>query len=161
MIPLDTSRPHAHTHTHTEALRESGPHESEEKGPHCVPHSAKGEEGSPGACGPAYCSREGVGPRQLLEIHCPLPPQDRLGSLLALKALSGLGPSLSRLFRAPHLSQPTGPAPCWGPDCISLWGAALGSACLATSSGRQDYFLLPPLPLNVSVGVFQRTFNQR
>lgn len=91
----------------------------------------------------------------LIKYNAPLPSQDSRGSRwhgpLPLQTLQSSLP-----FPA-HRSSPAAGAP----DCIALWGAALASACLATSSGRQDYFLLPQLPLNMSVGVFQPIFNQR
>lgn len=137
--------------TNAEVLSESGHEASEEKGPHCVPHSAKGEEGQPvpeKAPGPPRCLL-------LIKYNAPLPSQDSRGSRwpgpLPLQTLQSSLP-----FPA-HRSSPAAGAP----DCIALWGAALASACLATSSGWQDYFLLPQLPLNMSVGVFQPIFNQR
>lgn len=137
-----------------------GTRDLRKKAPHCVPLSAKGEEGQPPGLGPAHCYRGGTS-GSFWKYNDPLPSQDHLGSLLALKALRGLAPPSPDSSELPTFPSPQVQPPRWGPDCISLWGAALASACLATSSGRQDYFLLPPLPLHMSVGVFQPIFNQR
>lgn len=79
--------------TNAEVLSESGHEASEEKGPHCVPHSAKGEEGQPvpeKAPGPPRCLL-------LIKYNAPLPsqptgPAPLLGPLTALPSGEQLWP---------------------------------------------------------------------
>lgn len=123
----------SHTfHTTTEVLGESGHQESEGNGlPLCSPLSQgrRGAASSSWPPGPAYCYRRGGGTSDSFwKYNDPLPSQGSLGSPLALKALSSLAPSLSRLFRDLYLPQPTGPAPLLGPlgPLQSLLGFSLG-----------------------------------
>lgn len=128
---------------------------------HCVPHSAKGEEGqpvpekAPGPPGLPTVTGEGLGPQAASGNIMPpaVPGQSWLSP--GFEGSPWPGPFLLQTLQ----SSPPSPAhrcsPIAGaPDCISLWGAALASACLATSFSQPDYFLLPQLPLNMSVGVF-------
>lgn len=155
-----------------------GTRDLRKKAPHCVPTQPREKRGSQflrrpqGRRACLLLQERGWDLGSFWKYDDPLPSQDRLGSLRALKALRGLAPSLSRLFRALHLSQPTGPAPLLGPLTAfpsgeqlwppPVWPPALAgktiSFCLRypstcplefsnPSSTRDELFTQRPLPL--------------
>lgn len=108
-----------------------GTRDPRKKPPHCcVPYPAKGEEGQPApekAPCPLGLPRDPKAHQLLQErggalgsfwkYNDPLSYQDSLGSILVLKALSGLAPSLYRLFFQSSLPLPSPQVQphCWGP----------------------------------------------
>lgn len=109
-----------------------GTRDLRKKAPHCVPTQPREKRGSQflrrpqGRRACLLLQERGWDLGSFWKYDDPLPSQDRLGSLRALKALRGLAPSLSRLFRALHLSQPTGPAPLLGPRLHFPLGSSFG-----------------------------------